>query len=289
VEKINIGQSGADLYAVDNQYVVKHVMRNKLENQELFLSFKKEAHFYQSMDRTKLPCLPEVLSIRETDDEILLCMKKYRRVEHHNVNQTVLSKIMKAIALVHHCQAPPFLSLNPSDIKLLSDEEIMHCVNGWNSVLREHQGRFDAKPIETIAKRINSMIRWHASGEANLIHGDFHLHNLLLDDEENIVICDWQSVSIGNAANDLGFFLSRFNADGFQLSERALIDLYSNAVYELYGKRADSEVIYSHLSASTLITSFRFWHEYLHGASEEKVGKIYEKMVQMISDGSMDR
>ena len=38
------------------------------------------------------------------------------------------------------------------------------------------------------------------------------------------------------------------------------------------------------MAANTLITSFLYWHEYLHGASEERVRKVYEKMVQIISD-----
>ncbi|GKX65158.1 phosphotransferase family protein [Inconstantimicrobium mannanitabidum] len=210
-------------------------------------------------------------------------MKKYRMVEHDEMNHLLLAKIMKVIAMVHHYQVPQFLLHNLTDVKTLTDEHIMNCVNGWNSVLREHKGLFDEKLIEKIAININSIILWHASGEAVLNHGDFHLDNVLIDDEENIVICDWQSVSTGDVSNDLAFFLSRLNVDRFVISERVVIDQYLKAVYELYGKILDSKAIYSHMSASTLITSFVFWHEYLHGASEEMVGKIYEKIVQSIS------
>lgn len=283
-EKINIGISGADVYAIDDIYILKHVVRNKLKNHELFLSYKKEAHLYKAIDNKKLHCLPEVISINESDDEIIILMKKYRMVEHADVNNIVLSKIVKALAMVHHCQPPEFLLQNRSDVMPLTDEQIINCVNGWHSVLREHKGLFDEKPIDNIATNINSIILWHASGESNLIHGDFHLNNLLFDDEEEIVICDWQSVSVGDPSDDLSFFLSRFNADGSNINERVLIDLYSKSVYELYGKTIDSDAIYDHMAANTLITSFLYWHEYLHGASEERVRTVYKKMVQIISD-----
>lgn len=283
-EKINICISGADVYVIDDMYILKHVLSHKLNSHELFLSYKKEAHLYKAMDNKKLHCLPEVISINESDDEIIILMKKYRMVEHADVNNIVLSKILKALVRVHHCRPPEFLLQNRSDVKPLTDEQIINCVDGWRSVLREHKGLFDEKPIDHIAKNINSIILWHASGESNLIHGDFHLDNLLFNDEEEIVICDWQSVSIGDPSDDLSFFLSRFNADGFNISERVLIDLYSKAVYDLYGKEIDSDVICNHMAANTLITTFLYWHEYLHGASEERVRTVYEKMVQMISD-----
>lgn len=281
-EKINVGQSGADVYVLDNKYILKRVIRNKLENQEVFLSYKKEAHLYQAIDREKLPCLPEVLATKDTDEEIILLMKKYRVIEHSEVNERLLLKIMKAIAMVHHYQVPEFLLQNGSEANILSDEQITDCVKGWTSVLNEHKDLFDEKPLEIIAANINSIILWHVSGEAVLNHGDFHLNNLVMDEEGNIVICDWQSVSTGVVSNDLGFFLSRLNADGLKIKERALIAFYSEAVNELYGKIINSEVIYGHMSASMLITSFLFWHEYLHGTSEDRVRTIYEKMVQSI-------
>lgn len=210
-------------------------------------------------------------------------MKKYRIVEQSEVNQDVLAKIMKAIAMVHHYPVPDFLLHKRSVHEPLTVEQITDCVDGWLSVLREHKGHFDEEPLEKKAEKINSIIQWHNTGETNLIHADFHLNNLLFDDEGEIVICDWQSVAVGHSSNDLGFFLSRFNAEGFRISEKDIIELYCKAVYELYGKTIDSELIYRHLAASTLITSFLHWHHYLHGASMAKVEKIYGKMAEIIS------
>ena len=210
-------------------------------------------------------------------------MKKYRIVEQSEVNQDVLAKIMKAIAMVHHYPVPDFLIHKRSVHEPLTVEQITDCVDGWLSVLREHKGHFDEEPLEKKAEKINSIIQWHNTGETNLIHADFHLNNLLFDDEGEIVICDWQSVAVGHSSNDLGFFLSRFNADGARISEKEVIDLYSKAVYELYGKTVDGESIHRHLAASTLVTSFLFWHHFLHGVPKEKVEQVYCEMVGIIS------
>lgn len=206
VEKINIGFSGADVYSMDDRYILKHVVRSKLRSDELFLSYKKEALFYRTADKSKLYCLPEVNLIEETDEELVLLMKKYRMIEHREVNHAVLSKIMKSLAMVHHYQVPDFLMQNKAEVKALTNGEITSSVNGWLSVLREHKSCFDEKPIEKAAASINSIVLWHASGKSNLIHGDFHLNNLLFDEEGGVLICDWQGVSEGNSSNDLSFF-----------------------------------------------------------------------------------
>lgn len=282
INKINIGQSGADVYVVDNEFILKHIVRNKIKNQELFLSHKREAHLYQSINRKKLTCLPEVFYIKVTDEEIILLMKKYRTIEHSEVKDKLLASIMKAIAMVHQYQVPEYLLQNRSEASILANEQIQDCVNGWKVVLKEHKGIFDESPLEKIAMYINSIILWHASGENVLNHGDFHLNNLLIDDDE-VVICDWQSVSTGDISNDLSFFLSRLNVDGIMLNEKVVIELYSKAVKELNGNIVDSAHIYHHMHASNLLTSFLFWHQYLHGASEGRVREIYDKMVQSIS------
>jgi len=74
-EKISIGMSGAYVYASDNMYILKHVVWNKLRNPELFLSYKREALLYKSIDNKNLHCLPEVISIEESDEEIIILMK----------------------------------------------------------------------------------------------------------------------------------------------------------------------------------------------------------------------
>lgn len=67
------------------------------------------------------------------------------------------------------------------------------------------------------------------------------------------------------------------------LSKQTVIDFYAEAVYDIFGKRIDSNAVYCHMSAGTLITSFMYWHEYLHGNPEDRVRKVYEEMGQIMS------
>jgi hypothetical protein len=53
------------------------------------------------------------------------------------------------------------------------------------------------------------------------------------------------------------------------LSEQTVIDFYAEAVYDIFGKRIDSNAVY--------------WHEYLHGNPEDRVRKVYEEMGQIMS------
>ena len=55
--------------------------------------------------------------------------------------------------------------------------------------------------------------------------------------------------------------------------------MYSNAVKETSGKIINPELIKKHIAASNVITTFEFWHEFLHGNPEDRVKGIFDKLV----------
>ncbi|MFN5783541.1 MAG: phosphotransferase [Novosphingobium sp.] len=63
-----------------------------------------------------------------------------------------------------------------------------------------------------------------------LIHGDFRLDNMLFDIKgasEPIAVLDWQTVALGNAMTDLGYFLGTGIGDDLRRGhEGELLDLY---------------------------------------------------------------
>ena len=162
---------------------------------------------------------------------------------------------------------------------LLLEEQVKEYVSGWQSVLYEHPGSFSPAPLKEIAEKINHIIRWHAQEKEVLNHGDFHFDNLLMDKQGNVLICDWQGVSVGAASGDLSFFFSRLGADGLNTDIRQAISFYVQEFKRLSGKTLVPEVICRHMDAADVITSFVFWHEYLHGSDVGRVRGIYEKMV----------
>ena len=280
--EIKVGQSGADVYEIDGKYILKHVLRKNLEEEGLFDAYLREAYFYQSNGKNSISYRPEILGVTVSQDEIILIMKKYDRIERSAVSDELLRKIMKSLARVHADEIPVCLREDRKKAEPLSAQKIAECMNGWKAVLAEHPGAFGESGLTKLAERINDIILWHDTEESVLCHGDFHWDNLLTDENGGIIICDWQGVGEGKASGDLSFFISRLGADGVMVDEKKLLEYYTETFYELSGRCVDREEIMGHMDAANKITSFLFWHQYLHGSPEERVRKIYEQMTENV-------
>lgn len=277
--EIKVGISGADVYEIDGKYVLKYVARQKLKNEQ-FDTYSREALFYQNQAANKRTYLPEVLKAEVSENEIFILMKKYGHPERSAINEEVIQKITKSLAALHTDAVPSFMNQDKESAEPLSDQMIAECLRGWKSVLAEHPGVFDENQLDAIADKINELIIWHDSEERVLVHGDFHWNNLLEDENGNILLCDWQGVNLGGASGDLSFFRSRLGGDGVHLDTTVFLDSYVNAIRELSGKQAERQDIVRHMNAANVITSFAFWHHYLHGNSQERVWEIYGKMTK---------
>lgn len=276
--EIKTGQSGAAVYDLDGKKILKHVVRKKLKA-GLFDTYCREALFYQCKMQEGASYLPEILDLEISEDEILILMKKYKQPERGYVSEELLRKIAGALACVHTDSKPEFLCKDVEQAKLMPEERVRYCLNGWRNVLAEHPNAFSEEPLDQIAAAINDVIKWHDSERKVLIHGDFHWDNLL-ENDGCILICDWQGVGIGGASGDVSFFLSRLGADGITIDEKRFLELYSDEVKARTGITADVDEIARHMAAANVITSFSFWHEFLHGNEETRVRDIYDKMVQ---------
>ena len=272
------GKSGARVYDIGGEYVLKQIYRAELGNDELYEAYRKEAWWYAG-GGVGLSCLPEVIDLRSTDDEISILMKRYQALSRREINTALLEKIMRTLASVHATEIPPLLKQKQHAAQPLLEEQIRVSVEGWRTILDEHPGAFDGAPLERIAGEINRIISWHGSEEAVLSHGDFHWDNLLIDNQGRIIICDWQGVEAGAASGDLSFFFGRLRADGIQMKEQEVVEAYGREIRRLSGKRVTWEETCGHIWAANVITSFTCWHQYLHGSDEERVREIYEKMV----------
>ncbi len=281
--EVKVGQSGADVYEIDGKYILKHVVRQKLTD-ELFNTYTHEALFYQEQAPHKKAYLPEVLESNISQNEIILLIKKYNRLERSAINAELIEKVANVLATLHTDDLPSFIDKNKKEAEPLSAQKIAESVSGWKSVLAEHPGVFDASQVENIAGKINELILWNNFEECVLVHGDCHWDNFLEDETGNILLCDWQSVNFGGASGDLSFFISRLCGDGVQLHAATLLDSYVKAIWELSGKRIKQQDISNHMNASNVITSFAFWHQYLHGTSEARVREIYGKMTKDFND-----
>lgn len=280
--QIRNGKSGAEVWELEGRYILKCVQREKLPDPAVYTLYQNEAYFYQFFCKDHgektLSCLPEVLDIRVSREEIRILMKKYRELSRETIDQALLQKIMRALAQVHTREIPDFLRREQKKPGYLENKQIESCVEGWRAVLAEHPGAFDEGILTETADRINEIIRWHHGEEQVLSHGDFHWDNLLQGEDGDIVICDWQGVNAGGASGDISFFLSRLGADGIALKPQQAVELYCHERFRLTGENNSHEYLLKHMNAANTITSFQFWHEYLHGSACGRVREIYEKM-----------
>ena len=279
VKRLNIGKGGADVYEINETYILKHATRQNLSS-EAFDSYLKEAEFYKFMSDKGSKYIPKVLELIIDDDELIILMMKYDNLRKDFLNEEVIHKIAGRLAEIHLESVPDFIKCRKTAESELSDEKIIECTNGWITVLNEHPGCFDSILVGKITDKINQIIEWHKSDNNTLIHGDYHLDNLLIDSHDNILICDWQGVKVGEPSSDLSFFVSRLNADGLDIDQDFFLQSYVNSFQKLSCEEISIENISKHISAANVITSFIFWHQFLHKNSVDRVSDIFNKMIE---------
>ncbi|MDE6923637.1 MAG: aminoglycoside phosphotransferase family protein [Acetatifactor sp.] len=280
--QIRNGRSGALVWETEGKYVLKYVQRAALPEPEVYKLYQNEAHFYRLWEQKRnekiLTCLPEVLDVQVSDQEILILMKKYQELSGEEAGEELLERIMGALAVIHTQEIPAFLRREQKQPEYLGEDQIESCLAGWRSVLAEHEGMFDEGILTKAAADINEVIGWHHEEEQVLNHGDFHWDNLLQKENGDIVVCDWQGVNAGGASGDISFFLSRLGANGITMDREKAAESYCRKRFQLTGQSISREDLLRHMDAANMMTSFQFWHQYLHGSDCDRVRRIYEKM-----------
>ena len=279
VSEIKVGQSGADVYEIDKKAILKHVVRQNLKN-DMFDTYSREALFYKEKMRDTPRYLPDILAVEISNDEIVILMKKYARPDRTRIDKDMIRKVAKLLADIHSDKIPEFMKEDNKKIESLTKERIEYCLVGWKSVLEEHPNVFNETFLDAIADNINNIIEWHNNEERLLSHGDFHWDNILINEDDRLLICDWQGICISGESSDISFFMSRLGADGIGIDEHLFIKSYSEAIQEITGRIVNADNILRHIAASNIITTFEFWHDFLHGNDEDRVKGIYDKMIE---------
>lgn len=276
-DKISTGKSGADVYAVGGDMLLKHARCGEIPDPTVWDSYVREAQMYAWFHEKHISWVPELLYEHRTPQEVILLLRRYRMLTHEEA-ACRLSEIIKMLACVHSLPAPDFLDTPKRSYTALPPERLRECLEGWKSVLAEHGHRFDAKGAAFVAEYFNLVNEYFYPQNFTLIHGDFHCDNLLMDGHGALFICDWQNASIGTPASDIAFFLSRLSADGISLDADALIESYCAAA-AVAGAPAGAKTLRCDMTLSSLNTAFLFWYQYLHENPPERVGSVFYKMV----------
>ena len=273
--EITLGQSGAHVYELEENRVLKVAFRDEVQDERIWDSYVKEALFYESC---KAEFLPKVFVNIHTENEIFLILEKGVPLEKEKLDDELLQKIMDVLVQIHDMEMPVFLKADERKPVTFTEEEIQESLQGWKSVLNEHPGVWKADTLEEISVCINNINQKLFDKKCSFIHGDFHFENVLQDTEGKIKVLDWQNCGAGHVSGDISFFLSRLSADGYGIGEKAVIGMYCQSA-ERSGSRIQAVEIERQMCLANLNTSFRFWHQYLHGSTAERVAGIYEKML----------
>lgn len=276
IRKITIGQGGADVYELKGERIAKHIRKANLPHEQAWEQYMTEARFYTHASAKERPFMPEILRCEWTQEEILIVMRKYRPLERKRLNAGMLEKALDVLAQIHAMPLAEDDARGDQKAQYLGETEIEQCRSGWRSVLAEHGDAFEMAALDRIAEKINDINSRMYSARRCCCHGDFHADNLLVDAEDNIIVCDWQNVGIEHPAGDIAFLLSRLAADGVEVDRAEAVDMYC--------RHAQSDITAAEIEAqmrlANLNTSFVFWHHYLHGAAEAAARGIFSRMIE---------
>lgn len=278
IEPIDIGKSGASVYSVDETMILKHVKRDNISEQAVWNSYKMESLMYDWFIKKKISFVPQILYNHQTDDEIILLMKKYRMLRQDEINEVYLRKIIKLLVQIHNLPIPNFLTGHNVKPFSLTDKEIKRCQISWMNVLNEHGDSINKLELEYIANNINEVNQKNFIYQIRFVHGDFHCNNILVNENDEILVCDWQNTGAGDFIGDLSFFISRLSADGYVQREDEIIQLYVVYANEFGFKISENDIKVS-MCLANINTTFLYWHNYLHDSSLERVILIYDKMI----------
>ena len=274
---ITVGRSGASVYELDNRQVAKHIRRDVLKNDALWSAYERESAFYTYISSQNPDFVPEVIYNHCDGREMLLILKKYRPIERSEISAALLDTILAALAKVHALKIPDFLPRQEPEPVYFSSDALSDSLSGWKSVLGEHGDIFRTDTLSEIVKYFNDINAAFTSRRRRFVHGDFHLENILSDENGGIILCDWQNCGIGDISGDLSFFISRLLADGYPVNAETVIPAYCRHARAAGEDIRESEVD-TQIRLANLNTSFMFWHQYLHDSPAERVRNIYEKM-----------
>ena len=278
------GKSGAVVCLLDDGKIAKYAEKGKLLEKEnglaVWESCLKEAKFYKETMNGHHAFLPQIFHCDFDDESVQIIMGEYKLIKKESLTDSDFDEIMKLLVQVHELAVLDFLKNEMQGPVEISEEEIQNCLAGWKSIFDEHKSEssdiLDFRKVEALASCINQLNKDFYSDRSCLCHGDFHAENILQDEKSGqLILCDWQSVSLNHPASDISFFISRLQGDGISFDENKIIDCYCS-----YSKSGiTKEEIKTQMYLANINTTFRYWHYYLHGSPKSVVENIVEKML----------
>ena len=269
-ERITAGAGGAALYAAGGVGVDCVV---KISSQS------REYDFYRLNQALKLPFAPPVLYMEKSPEYgCVLVMEKFKAIDHSGWNPALQREAVDLCARLNSLDGALFPGLK-RDFLAIDPRAAESARRSWMEVISRHGGRFDEAVLTAIQARLDQAAALLNTGPLSPCHGDFHPDNLVTDGKR-LYLLDWENLHMGKGAGEISFFISRGRDFGIAMDEGALFAHYARRLSVYTGKAVSVEQLMKEHSASSLLTAFLYWAEYLKDAPYERVEGIFCQMAQ---------
>ena len=282
LKRVTLGASGSEVFEISNQSkcVILKIIDLAESDHEQINMFMKEFNFYLNVKDKDINFIPQILHTECKDDYALILMKKYESVTIKEWNPKLQNDVVNLIVDVN--MLPKEFIGEHAETQSLDDKvNTEFCCNEWIKLLSNYGDAFNTDIIYKIYSNLEKIENRQSNLPECLVHGDFHLNNVLRDlDDGHLILCDWQNVGKGNGTGDISFLVSRGNSDGMMLDEKEILASYCKK----YSSKSSNEIqladVLKENAIQTVLVCFKFWHLYLHDAEFERVEQIYNQMAK---------
>lgn len=231
----------------------------------VFGLYAKEVGFYREVQQHLAVRAPKTYAaeIAENQTDFILLFEDLGPARQGNqLASCTFAEASAAMTQAAAIHAPSWNNAALTELEWLAPkegqiEQIKALYGNAQAIFRERYANSLEPECMALCEALNeSKDQWFGrDGDAKcMVHGDFRLDNLLFDIKggaEPIAVLDWQTVAVGNALTDIGYFLGTGIGDALRrLHEAELLDLYCAEM----------------TARGVLLTRNAIWDEYVIGA-----------------------
>lgn len=240
-KEVNTGGSGAAIIEVqikNEHFILKFTSCQA--DRDLYVNAQRERRFYEEVSPFLNIRIPECIgSFEDSNFGIGICMRTLKPTPAPSTWK--IDRVREAIMQIASLHAA-YWGKDGEILSILNEKQqqqrIEHCddeieksVQAWVHVYTVMNEREYVPPIAldemlNQLRNIRRLSDYESEAPHTLIHGDFHMENCLISRDEDIVITDWQSLSIGAGPTEIGYFLARSELYGSLHSSDEIIDTY---------------------------------------------------------------